>query len=330
MVRFGIQAPHEQINPTDLLNNVIIMERYGIEKCWSSDHYMPWWHTGATGGAAWPWLEAALAKTDRIVVGTGVTTPILRYNPAVVAQVFATLGYMFPGRVFLGLGRGESLNEVPAGTSWPPNKERLERLEEAIKLIKLLWMEDWVTFQGKYYQVKDSNLYAKPLQPIPIFVAGIGPQSARLAGQEADGFVTNEVNPELIESKLLPAFRDGARKAGRNSEALDKILFLPASYDPDKQKAPESIAYWRGAIVKAFFEVNFPDPRKIEESVQVVGMDTMEKMTLVVSSAEEAMKKLDKYVRLGFTEIVLINSRPNREIFIKLLSKEIAPAMKVL
>jgi coenzyme F420-dependent glucose-6-phosphate dehydrogenase len=330
MVRFGIQAPHEQINPTDLLNNVIIMERYGIEKCWSSDHYMPWWHTGATGGAAWPWLEAALAKTDRIVVGTGVTTPILRYNPAVVAQVFATLGYMFPGRVFLGLGRGESLNEVPAGTSWPPNKERLERLEEAIKLIKLLWMEDWVTFQGKYYQVKDSNLYAKPLQPIPIFVAGIGPQSARLAGQEADGFVTNEVNPELIESKLLPAFRDGARKAGRNSEALDKILFLPASYDPDKQKALESIAYWRGAIVKAFFEVNFPDPRKIEESVQVVGMDTMEKMTLVVSSAEEAMKKLDKYVRLGFTEIVLINSRPNREIFIKLLSKEIAPAMKVL
>lgn len=261
-------------------------------------------------------------------MGTGVTAPILRYNPAVVAQVFATLGYMFPGRVFLGLGRGESLNEVPAGTSWPSNKERFERLEEAIKLIKLLWMEDWVTFQGKYYQVKDSNLYTKPLQPIPIFVAGIGPQSARLAGQEADGFVTNEVNPELIESKLLPAFRDGARKAGRNPEALDKILFLPASYDPDKQKALESIAYWRGAMVKAFFEVNFPDPRKIEESAQVVGMDTMEKMTLVVSSAEEAMKKLDKYVRLGFTEIVLINSSPNREIFIKLLSQEIAPAFR--
>jgi alkanesulfonate monooxygenase SsuD/methylene tetrahydromethanopterin reductase-like flavin-dependent oxidoreductase (luciferase family) len=116
-------------------------------------------------------------------------------------------------------------------------------------------------------------------------------------------------------------------KAGRNPEALDKVLFLPASYDPDKQKALESIAYWRGAMVKAFFEVNFPDPRKIEESAQVVGMDAMEKMALVVSSAEEAMKKLDKYVRLGFTEIVLINSSPNRETFIKLLSQEIAPAM---
>jgi G6PDH family F420-dependent oxidoreductase len=139
-------------------------------------------HWGHRRGAAWPWLGAAFAKTDRIVVGTGVTAPILRYNPAVVAQVFAMLGYMFPGRVFLGLGRGESLNEVPAGTSWLSNKERFERLEEAIKLIKLLWMENWVTFQGKYYQVKDSNLYTKPLQPIPIFVAGIGPQSARLAG----------------------------------------------------------------------------------------------------------------------------------------------------
>src|SRR5688500_16704200 len=114
----------------------------------------------------------------------------------------------------------------------------------------------------------------------------------------------------------------------RNPEALDKILFLPASYDPDKQKALESITYWRGAMVKAFFEVNFPDPRKTEESAQVVGMDTMEKMTLVVSSAEEAMKKLDKYVRLGFTEIVLINSSPNRVIFIKLLSQEIASAFR--
>jgi coenzyme F420-dependent glucose-6-phosphate dehydrogenase len=328
MVSFGIQAAHEQINPTDLLNDVTMMDRYGIKTCWSSDHYMPWWHTGASCGAAWPWLGAALAKTDKIIVGTGVTAPILRYNPAIVAQVFATLGYMFPGRVFLGLGRGESLNEVPAGTSWPSNQERFERLKEAIKLIKLLWIEDWVTFEGKYYQVKDSNLYTKPLQPIPIYIAALGPQSASLAGQEAEGFVTNELNPEVIESKLLPAFRDGARKAARDPQTLDKVLFIPASYDPDKQKALESIGFWRGAMVKAFFEVNFPDPRKIEESAQVVGMDTIEKMALVVSSSEEAIKKLDKYVQLGFTEIVLTNSSPNRENLLKLLSQEIAPAFR--
>ena len=92
-----------------------------------------------------------------------------------MAQVFATLGYMFSGRVFLGLGRGESLNEVPAGTTWPSNQERFEMLEEAIMLIKRLWLEDWVTFHGRYYRVKNSNLYTKPLQPIPIFIEGIGP-----------------------------------------------------------------------------------------------------------------------------------------------------------
>ena len=124
--------------------------------------------------------------------------------------------------VFLGLGRGESLNEVPAGTTWPSNQERFEILGEAIRLIKLLWLKDWVTFQGIYYRVKNSNLSTKPLQPIPIFIAGIGPQSARLAGREADGFVTNEFNPELIENRLIPAFRDGALKAGRNPEALDR------------------------------------------------------------------------------------------------------------
>ncbi len=328
MVRFGIQAAHEQINPSDLLKDVVTMDRHGIERCWSSDHFMPWWHTGAAGGAAWPWLGAALAKTSRIAVGTGVTAPTLRYNPAIVAQVFATLGQMFPGRVFLGLGTGESLNEVPSGNEWPASQERLERLEEAIRLVKLLWTEEWVTFHGKYYHVKDSNLYTKPSQPVPIYVAGFGRNSAMLAGRVADGFVTNEANPELIKDRLLPAFRDGATKAGRDPDSLVRALFLPASYDPDKQRALESIGYWRGAMIKAFFEANYPDPRKIEESAQVVGMDTMEKMTLVVSSADEAIKKLDKYVRLGFTDIVLTNSSPDRESFTRLLSKEIAPVFQ--
>jgi coenzyme F420-dependent glucose-6-phosphate dehydrogenase len=108
------------------------------------------------------------------------------------------------------------LNEVPAGTTWHSNQERFEMLEEAIMLIKLLWLGDWVTFHGRYYWVKNSNLYIKPLQPIPMFIAGIGPQSVRLADREADGFVTNEANPELIENRLLSAFRDGALKASRN------------------------------------------------------------------------------------------------------------------
>jgi coenzyme F420-dependent glucose-6-phosphate dehydrogenase len=328
MVKFSILAAHEQVNPVDLLSDVLIMEQNGIERCWTSDHYMPWWHTGASGGAAWPWLGAALAKTNKIIIGTGITPPILRYHPAIVAQVFATLGFMFPRRVFLTVGRGESLNEVTSGSYWPSSFERFKRLKEAIHLIKKLWTEDWVTFRGEYYWVKDSNLYTKPKNPIPLYIAGLGPQSARLAGQEGDGLVTNELDAEKIKNKLFPAFKEGARIAGKDYSSLEKILFIPASYDEDKQKALESIGFWRGSMIKAFYDADIHDPRKIEENGQVVGYDVMEKMALVISNSEEGIMKLKKYVDLGFTEIVLTNSSPNREKFVKLLSKQIIPEFK--
>lgn len=328
MVRISIQAAHEQTNPLDLLNDVIKMDKKGIEKCWSSDHYMPWWHTGSSGGAAWPWIGAALAKTSKIIVGTGVTPPILRYHPAVVAQVFATLGVMFPNRVFLGVGRGEALNEVPAGNPWPSNLERLQRLKEAIHLIKKLWTEEWVNFRGQYYWVKDSNLYTRPERPIPIYIAGLKPQSAQLAGEEGDGFITNELDVEFIKNKLLPAVKEGTRRSGKDYDSLEKILFIPASYDEDLQKALQSIRFWRGAMIKAFFEVDVHDPRIIEENAQVIGDDTLQEMLLVISNAEEGIKKLKKYTDLGFNEIVLTNSSPNREKLINLIAEKIAPEFK--
>jgi coenzyme F420-dependent glucose-6-phosphate dehydrogenase len=325
MIKFSIQAAHEQVNPLELLDDVIVMERNGIGRCWTSDHYMPWWHTGASGGAAWPWLGAALAKTNSITIGTGITPPILRYNPAVVAQVFATLGFMFPHRVFLTVGRGEALNEVPTGNHWPSSRERFERLKEAIYIIKMLWNEDWISFKGKYYELKDSKLYTKPKAPIPLYIAGLGSQSARLAGEEGDGFVTNELSIDKIKNKLLPALKDGASAARKDYDSLEKVLFIPGSYDEDKQKALKSISFWKGAMIKAFFDVDVHDPRKIEENGQVVGDDIMQNMLLVVSSAREAIAKLERYVDLGFTEIVITNSSPNRQKLIELLTREVVP-----
>ena len=325
MTKISIQAAHEQVNPKDLLSDVITMDEEGIQRCWTSDHYMPWWDSGASGGAAWPWLGAALARTRNIVLGTGVTAPILRYHPAIVAQVFATLEYMFPNRVFLGIGRGEALNEVTSGHSWPSNAEKFERLKEAIYLIKKLWTGDWVNFRGNHYWVKDSKLYTKPSNHIPLYLAGIGKQSARLAGEEADGFVTNELDVGVIKDKLFPALKKGTVVSGKDYSSLEKILFLPASYNEDKQKALESIRFWRGAMIKAFFDVDVHDPRKIQENGQIIGDDTLEKMFLVISTAEEGIEKLKKYIELGFTEIVLTNSSPNRNELVKLISEKISP-----
>jgi coenzyme F420-dependent glucose-6-phosphate dehydrogenase len=325
MTRISIQAAHEQVNPKDLLSDVVTMDEKGIQRCWTSDHYMPWWDSGASGGAAWPWLGAALARTRNIVIGTGVTSPILRYHPAIVAQVFATLEYMFPGRVFLGVGRGEALNEVTSGHSWPSNAEKFERLKEAIYLIRKLWTGDWVDFKGNYYWVRDSKLYTKPSNHIPLYLAGIGKQSARLAGEESDGFVTNELDIGVIRDKLFPALKEGATISGKDYSSLEKILFLPASYHEDKQKALESIRFWRGSMIKAFFDVDVHDPRKIQENGQIIGDDTLEKMFLVISTAEEGIEKLKKYIELGFTEIVLTNSSPNRNELVKLISEKISP-----
>ncbi|HEX5673409.1 MAG TPA: LLM class flavin-dependent oxidoreductase [Nitrososphaeraceae archaeon] len=325
MTRISIQAAHEQVNPKDLLSDVVTMDEKGIQRCWTSDHYMPWWDSGASGGAAWPWLGAALARTRNIVIGTGVTAPILRYHPAIVAQVFATLEYMFPVRVFLGVGRGEALNEVTSGHSWPSNAEKFERLKEAIYLIRKLWTGDWVDFKGNYYWVRDSKLYTKPSNHIPLYLAGIGKQSARLAGEESDGFVTNELDIGVIRDKLFPALKEGATISGKDYSSLEKILFLPASYHEDKQKALESIRFWRGSMIKAFFDVDVHDPRKIQENGQIIGDDTLEKMFLVISTAEEGIEKLKKYIELGFTEIVLTNSSPNRNELVNLISEKISP-----
>jgi len=289
---------------------------------------MPWWDSGASGGAAWPWLGAALAKTTNVATGTGVTAPILRYHPAIVAHIFATLGFMFQNRVFLGIGRGEALNEVTSGQYWPSNAEKFARLKESIQLIKMLWTEDWVNFKGNYYWVRDSKLYTKPANPIPLYISGLGEQTARLAGEEGDGFVTNELNIEVIKNKLFPPVEKDARQSQKDYDSLDKILFIPTSYDEDMEKALESIRFWRGTMIKAFFDVDIHDPRKIEENGRVIGDDTLKRMLLVRSNAEDGIKKLQNYIELGFTEIVLTNSSPNRDNSVKLVAEKIIPHFK--
>jgi coenzyme F420-dependent glucose-6-phosphate dehydrogenase len=154
-------------------------------------------------------------------------------------------------------------------------------------------------------------------------------KTAILAGEYGDGFVTNELEVNAIKNKLFPALKEGARKAGKDYDSLEKILFVPASYDPDnKQKAIEKIRFWRGAMVKAFFDVDVHDPRKIEENGQIIGDDTLENMLLVITNADEAIEKLRKYANLGFTEIVLTNSSQDRDKLVELVADEIAPTFK--
>src|SRR5947209_15488650 len=184
MLTLGYKASAEQFAPSRLLDYGVLAEQAGFDSCFVSDHFQPWKHTDGHAPNALVWLGALGARTRRATLGTSVATPTFRYHPSIVAQVFGTLGSMFPGRVVLGLGTGESLNEVPAtGIEWPGAKERRDRLREAVRLINKLWIEDRVTFEGQFYRTENATIYDKPKQKVPIWIAASGPLAAVMAGQ---------------------------------------------------------------------------------------------------------------------------------------------------
>ena len=213
-------------------------EELGFDSVFVSDHFQSWKHTGAHSPFSLTWLGALGAKTSRVVMGTSVLTPTFRYHPSVVAQAFGTLGRMFPGRIILGAGTGESLNEVPAtGIKWPDFKERFARFREALSLIRRLWREERVSFEGEYYRTQHATIYDRPETPVPIYVAAAGAAVAKYAGRTAEGFIcTSGKAPELYRDTLLPSVTAGLAAAGR-SDGIDRMIEMKVSFDTDAARA---------------------------------------------------------------------------------------------
>ena len=190
MLRLGYKASAEQFAPAELLRYGVLAEENGFDSVFTSDHFQPWRHDGGHAPFALSWLGALGARTERVLIGTSVLTPTFRYHPAVIAQAFATLGCLFPGRVVLGMGTGESMNEAPLGLVWPEGKVRFARFREAVTLIRKLWTEQRVTFDGEYYHTDRATIYDVPEQPVPLWLAGSGPAATRYAGRVGDGYIT--------------------------------------------------------------------------------------------------------------------------------------------
>ena len=229
----GYYSDITQRTPKQALEYAVTAEKEGFDSIWTGDHFHPWVHTGAKCGFAWVWFGSLGERTSRVMFGTGLTAPTIRYHPAIVAQAFATLGDMYPGRVFIALGTGEAMNELPLGLNWPGFKERAARLEEAIKVMRLLWTKEFVNFRGQYYRLKGANLYTKPQRPIPIYVAANGPKIAEMAGRHADGFLTLPFPDSHYKDVLFPALEKGARDANRDPSKIERLMELQMAYDED-------------------------------------------------------------------------------------------------
>ncbi len=304
MLQFGYKASAEQFGPGRLLQFAVAAESYGFDSVWTSDHFQPWRHTGGHAPNALVWLGAVANATSRVTLGTSVLTPSFRYNPAIIGQAFATLGCLAPGRVILGVGTGESMNEVPVGVDWPEQSERFARLKEAIELIGRLFREEFVTFEGMYFRTRNATIYDRPDKPVPIYVAASGPAAARLAGRLADGFIcTSGKGSELYVDTLLPSVSEGATKAGRDPAAIDRMIEMKVSFDTDRNRAMEDTKQWACLALPSEQKMGVDDPRVLERlSVEVE--DIAHRRWLVSDDPSEHVEQIRRYIDYGFTNLV--------------------------
>ncbi|MBV8779034.1 MAG: glucose-6-phosphate dehydrogenase (coenzyme-F420) [Alphaproteobacteria bacterium] len=329
MLKLGYKASAEQFGPRELLEFSVLAEEHGFDSVFVSDHFQPWKHTDGHEPNSLAWLGALGASTKRVVIGTSVATPTFRYQPAIVAQAFGTMGCMFPGRVVLGVGTGESLNEVPsAGIVWPGPKERRDRLREAIRLINTLWTQDRVTFEGQFYKTIDATIYDKPKQKVPIWVAASGPLAAQMAGQIAEGFiVTSGKKPELY-TELTDKVTEGLGKAGRSVAGLEKMIEVKVSFDTDAQQAKELTRHWAALALSPEEKMGVEDPIEMEKRADALPLDRAASRWIVSSDPDEQVERIRPYVELGFSHLVFHAPGPDQARFIKLYSEQVFPRLR--
>lgn len=328
-LRLGYKASSEQFAPAELLAYGVEAEQAGFDSVFISDHLQPWRHTGGHSPAALPWLGALGARTERILIGTSVLTPTFRYHPAVIAQAFATLGCMFPGRILLGVGSGESLNEAPLGLEWPDGKERFARLKEALSLIDELWSGERVSFEGKYYTTNNATIYDLPEQKVPIYVAASGPAATRLAGRVGDGFITTSGKPQtLYTDTLLPALDEGARKSGRTVQDLDLMIEMKVSYDHDAERALNDTHYWGALALSSDEKTGVHDPMEMERLADALPVDRTKSRWIVSTEPDEHVEKIMQYVEWGFNHLVFHAPGPDQSRFMKLYGEEVLPRLR--
>lgn len=334
-LRIGYKASAEQFAPLELARYALLAERLGLDSVTVSDHFQPWRLTGGHAPSSLAWLPWVLARTERVLVGTSVLTPTFRYNPAVIAQTFATMAVLAPGRVMLGVGTGEALNEVAVGSiqaaTWPEFKERFARLREAVRLMRALWTQDRVSFEGDYYRTHDAAIYDRPDVPVPVYVAAGGPLVAKYAGRVADGFIcTSGKGRELYADQLVPAVDEGLAAAGRDLRAIDRMIEVKVSWDPDPELALENTRFWAPLSLSAEQKHSIHSPAQMERAADELPIETVAKRWIVASEPEQVIDALRVYTDLGFNHLVVHGPGHDQERFLTTFAEQVVPGLREL
>lgn len=327
-LRYGYKASAEQFPPRQLVDFGVSAEQHGFDIVAVSDHFQPWRHHGGHAPNSLVYLAALGERTDRVALATSVLTPTLRYQPAVIAHVFATLACLNPGRVILGIGTGEAMNENPSiGIEWPKFKERSERLAEAVALMRRLWTDERVSFEGKYYRTLKATIYDRPEQPVPIFIAAGGPKAAALVGEIGDGFIVTSGKGEDLYHTLLDGLKQGAENAQRDPDAIDKFIEVKVSYDHDVAYAKEACKPWAALALTAEEKGGTEDPIEMEKLAEGAA-DRAHTRFIVSDDPDEIVEKIAFYVGLGFQDLVFHFPGEDQERALTQFSKDVLPRLR--
>ncbi len=299
-------------------------EKAGFDSVWFGDHFLPWHHSFKHSFYVWPVMAAAAERTKKIAIGVDVTVPIGgRYHPAIIAQAIGTLDSMYPGRFYLGVGSGEAMSEKRFMGRWPPWKERIERLAEAVELIrKLFTNEDFFDFNGKYFTMEKVYLYVKPKKKVPIYFSAGGPKAAVYAGKYGDHLITYGT-VEKCRDEIFPAFEKGAAEAGKDVKKMEKAVLIAGGLGDIEGAIKKIRTYHAGTLIPENFDE--PDPRKIEESGQRVTDDEILRNYYLFKKADGLIDVIDKFRKIGTNHLIFTDFSVSPLRTIRTFKEEIIP-----
>lgn len=317
MTKVGYFLACEEFGPRELVEQAKMAESAGFEGLWISDHYHPW--ISEQGNSSFVWsVIGALSQATSLPVTTGVTCPTMRIHPAVIAQAAATSQVMLQGRFSLGVGSGENLNEHILGDRWPPADVRLEMLEEAVEVMRLLWQGGVKDHYGKHYTVENAHLYTLPEEPPPVLVSGFGPKSAELAGRVGDGYCGVEPSAEMISK-----FRSSGGE-GKPTHAGTKVC-----WDEDESKA-RSTAHrlWPNEQLPGELAQELPTPRHFEQATSLVTEEMIAEAFPCGPDPELHRQNLRSYFEAGYDEVYVQQIGPEQEQFFRFYEREVLPEFR--
>jgi coenzyme F420-dependent glucose-6-phosphate dehydrogenase len=325
-MKFAWLCSHESYQPEDLVQQAVAAEQAGFDAVLGSDHFHPWVDDTSAAGFVWTWLGAVAVKTSNVLLGTAVTSPLFHYHPALVAQMAATTDRLSNGRLMLGVGTGEALNERPLGFPFPGYAERQARMQEALEIMHRLLREEKVTFHGEYYTTETAKLYSPPKGSLPILMAAGGPKSAAFAGTYADGLITSVKEPADTVAKVIGPYRKAATEAGKEHLVLATRWTVLAG-SPDE--AWQALMSMRGLRAPGRLEAT--DPAELRARADEMEPDDVLNSYTVVPDAAglvEAYRPLVADVGADIVSIQVMSADPLATI--ELIGKEVLPRLREL